>query len=314
MDVSVTGATGFLGASLVRFHHRRGDSIRVLARDPRAAERLFPSARVFQGDLKAAQAIPVDFVAEADVLYHCAAEIYDERDVRPTNVAGTRALARLAAGKVGRWVQVSSASVYGAVRDGVVTEDSPIRPDSEYGRTKAESEATVLAEAAAGSFGATIVRPSNIFGPHMTSRSLFKLFAMISRGWFCFVGRPGAVMNYIHVDDVVGALALCGTSDAAIGRTYNLSHWISIERVAEIAADEIGVRRPSLRVPETPLRLLASLLERVPGSPLTHRNLDAITQRAHYASDRIVRDLAYNAQVDLEMGLRELVRTWQRRG
>jgi nucleoside-diphosphate-sugar epimerase len=130
----------------------------------------------------------------------------------------------------------------------------------------------------------------------MTSGSLFKLLAMISRGWFCFVGRPGAVMNYIHVDDVAGALALCATSDAAI------------------AADEMGVRRPSLRVPETPLRVLASLLERVLGSPLTHRNLDAVTQWAHYASDRIVRDLAYNAEVDLQMGLRELVRTWRRRG
>lgn len=310
VDVSVTGATGFLGASLVRFHLRRGDSIRVLARDPRAAERLFPSARVFHGDLKAAQAIPADFVAEADVLYHCAAEMHDERDVWLTNVAGTRALARLAAGKVGRWVQASSASVYGAVRDGVVTEDSPIQPDSAYGRTKAEAEAAVLAEAAAGGFEAVVVRPSNIFGPGMRSGALFKLFSMIRRGWFCFIGQPGAVMNYIHVDNVASGLALSATSDAAGGRVYNLSQQISIEQLAAIAADEMGVREPRFRMPEAPMRVLASLFERVAGSPLTHRNLDALTQRAHYASERIARDLGYNAPVNLETGLRELVKSW----
>lgn len=314
MDVSVTGATGLLGASLVRFHLRRGDSIRVLARDPRAAEQLFPSARVFHGDLKAAQGIPADFVTAADVLYHCAAEIYDERDVWLTNVAGTRALARIAAGKVGRWVQISSASVYGAVRDGLVTEDSPIQPDSEYGRTKVEAEAVVLAEAAAGSFRATIVRPSNIFGPRMSSGSLFKVFAMIRRGLFCFVGPPGAVMNYIHVDNVASALALCATSDIAAGRTYNLSQAISIERLAGIAADEMGVRRPSLRIPENLMRFLASALDRIPGSPLTHRNLDALTQRARFASERITRDLGYNAPVNLETGLRELVKSWLKQG
>lgn len=310
MDVSVTGATGFLGASLVRFHLRRGDSVRVLTRDPRAAEQLFPSARVFHGDLKAAHAIPADFVADADVLYHCAAEIYDERDVWLTNVAGTRALARLAADKIGRWVQVSSASVYGAVRNGVVTEDSPVQPDSEYGRTKAESEATVLAEVAAGGFRATLVRPSNIFGPRMTSSSLFKLFAMMRRGLFCFVGSPGATMNYVHVDNVTSALALCATSEAAVGRTYNLSQTLSIEQLADIVADEMGARRPRMRIPEPLMRLLASALDRVPGSPLTHRNLDALTQRARYSTDRIERELAYNPPVSFETGLRELVKTW----
>jgi nucleoside-diphosphate-sugar epimerase len=314
VDVSVTGATGLVGASLVQFHLRRGDSIRILSRNPHAAARLFPSARVFQGDLRVAQAIPADFVADADVLYHCAAQIYDERELQATNIAGTRTLARLAAGKVRRWVQVSSASVYGAVRSGEITETSLIQPDSSYGKTKAEAEAAVLAEAAAGGFGAVIVRPSNIFGPRMSSGSLFKLFAMIRRGWFCFVGPPGAVMNYIHVDNVASALALCAASDAAVGHVYNLSQRISIEQLAAIAADEIGARRPSLRMPEAPMRLVASVFERVPGSPLTHRNLDALTQRAHYSSERIARDLAYNAPVSLETGLRELVKSWLRQG
>ncbi len=78
MDIAVTGATGFVGSALVRQHLQRGDSIRVLVRDPHATARRFPSVRVFRGDLAFAETISEDFVANADVLYHCAAEGQDD--------------------------------------------------------------------------------------------------------------------------------------------------------------------------------------------------------------------------------------------
>ena len=311
MDIAVTGATGFVGSALVRQHIQRGDSIRVLVRDPYATARRFPSVHVFRGDLASAETISEDFVADADVLYHCAAEGQDEARMEAINIGGTRALARLAAGKIGRWVQVSSVSVYGAVRAGTITEDSPINPDSLYGRTKTESEAAVLAEGAAGGYEVTIVRPSKILGLGMPDDSLFRLFAMMERGWFCFIGRPHAVMNLIHVDTVATALLLCGTRRSAAGRTYNLSEQISIEELVAIVADEIGVRRPTLRLPEQLFRVLASVFGRLPGVPLTHRRLDAVTLHARFASERITRELAHNPVVSLKAGLRELVRSWK---
>lgn len=311
MDIAVTGATGFLGSALVRQHLQRGDSIRVLARDPHAAARRFPSARVFRGDLASAETISEDFVANADVLYHCAAEGQDEAKMEATNIGGARALARIAAGKIGRWVQLSSVSVYGAVRTGTITEDSPINPDSLYGRTKTESEAAVLAEGAAGGYEVTIVRPSKILGLGMPNDSLFRLFAMMERGWFCFIGQPHAVMNLIHVDTVATALVLCGTHRSAAGRTYNLSEQISIEELVAIVADEITVRRPTLRLPEQLFRVLASVFGRLPRVPLTHRRLDAVTLHARFASERIARELAHNPVVSLEAGLRELARSWK---
>jgi nucleoside-diphosphate-sugar epimerase len=227
------------------------------------------------------------------------------------NIGGTRALARLAAGRIGRWVQVSSVSVYGAVRAGTITEDSPIEPDSLYGRTKSESEAAVLAEGAAGGYEVTIARPSKILGLGMPNDSLFRLFTMIERGWFCFIGEPHAVMNLIHVDTVASALVLCGTRRSAAGRTYNLSEQISIEELVAIVADELGIRRPTLRLPELPFRVLASVFGRLPGVPLTHRRLDAVTLHARFASERITRELSHNPVVSLEAGLRELARSWK---
>jgi nucleoside-diphosphate-sugar epimerase len=114
------------------------------------------------------------------------------------------------------------------------------------------------------------------------------------------------------VDNVANALLLCGTSDIAVGRTYNVSQQLSIEDLVAVVAAEIGTKCPTLRVPEAPLRILATIFGRLPGVPLTHRNLDAVTQRACYATDRIVHDLAYNPPMTIEAGLREFVETWKR--
>ena len=312
MEIAITGASGFVGGALVRKHLERGDSIRVLARDPGAAICRLPSVRAFRGDLARAETIPADFVAGADVLYHCAAEIRDERMMEATNVRGTQALARLAAGRIGRWVQVSSASVYGAVRSGTATEDSPLQPDSVYGRTKVESEEVVRSAAASGGFGASILRPSNIFGAGMPSNALYKLIAAIERGWFFCIGEPGAVMSYMHIDNVAAAAMLCATHPAAAGRTYNVSDEMPLERLAAIVADELGTSLPALRLPEAPLRMLASVLGFLPGIPLTHRHLDALTARARYESDRIHNELAFRPAISFETGLRELVRGWKR--
>lgn len=314
MEIAITGASGFVGGALVRRHLERGDAVRALVRDPASPICGLPAVRVFRGDLARGETIPPEFVAGADVLYHCAAEIHDERSMRATNVEGTRALAGIASGRIGRWVQVSSASVYGAVRAGTVTEDAPLRPDSVYGRSKVESEEIARSVASSGAFAVSILRPSNIFGIGMRGRALYKLFAAIERGWFFPIGGAGVVMNYVPVDDVAVAAMLCATHPGAGGHTYNVSDEMPLERLAAVVADELGTRIPRWRLPEAPLRALASVFGFVPGIPLTHRHLDAVTARARYATERIRNELGYRPAVGFETALREFVRYWKRSG
>src|SRR5258708_8482757 len=120
--MAVRGATGFVGRVVVRQHIQRGDSIRVLVRDPYATARRFPSVHVFTGDLASAETISEDFVANADVLYHCAAEGQDEARMEAINIGGTRALPRLAPGTTRPWVQVTTVSVYGPAPPAPITE------------------------------------------------------------------------------------------------------------------------------------------------------------------------------------------------
>lgn len=309
MLVAITGATGFIGRHLADLHVQRGDRVRVLKRA--SSPRPLPAdVEVVAGDLTIPGQPLRDFVARADVLYHCAAEVNDERSMQSVNVDGTRNLAAAADGAVARWIQVSSVAVYGQAQRGTITETSPLAPGTLYGRTKRDAENIVHGAAARGAFACSTVRPSIVFGCDMPGRLLFQLVAMIDKGWFFFIGDRGAAMNYVHVASVASALLTCATSANAGGKIYNVSETVTLERFVEIIASALDIEPPSLRMPESMMRLITAAACRLPGFPLTGARIDALTSRTVYSADRIADDLRYNPPLSLEAGLREFVRNW----
>lgn len=305
--VAITGASGFIGCQLVRLHLARGDRVRILTRQPQAAQSLGP-VEVVLCDLAHPE---VDALARfcdgADVIYHCAAELGDPARMHGVNVLGTRRLLEFARGRCERWVQLSSVGVYGPAREGIVDESCPVAPQSEYETTKAESDRLVEQAAAAGVISHTILRPSIVFGPNMPNRSLRQLISAVARGLFFFIGPPGASANYIHVDNVVDALIACGTLPAAKGRVYNLSDFRTMEQFIGAIAAVLGTPAPRLRLPELPVRWGAHAFGWLPGFPLTVSRVDALTSRARYSNSRIERELGYLHRVSMEDGLRRMV-------
>jgi nucleoside-diphosphate-sugar epimerase len=309
MLVAITGGTGFVGSRLAALHLERGDRVRILRR-PGSPSGCLPGAQVNEGDVTIDDDRLSRFVEGAEILYHCAAEVRDRNRLEATNIHGTRILVRRAAGRIGRCVFASSVAVYGHPGSDTITEDHPLRPATLYGRTKAEAESLMRAAAAEGGFKLSIVRPSSIIGAGMPSTALFRLLEALQRGWFFFIGRPGAVMNYVPVANVAAGLLLCGTDPAAAGKAFNLSDSLPIERFVAILADELRIPAPALRLPEPPLRAVATVAGWLPGMPLNLDRLNALTARATYSSDRLRRELAYRPALSLEQGLRDLARNW----
>lgn len=293
--IAITGGTGFVGRHLVQRHLEAGDHVRVLSR------RKGTGAHVegFVGDLAVGQ-IPERFLRHADILYHCAGEVRDEARMHRLHVDGTRALIRAATASVGRWVQLSSVGVYGRPTEETVTESHPQLPVGTYECTKAVSDQIVSASDTAWS----IVRPSIIFGNDMPNRSLRSLVAMIDRGFFFFIGMPGASANYIHVANVVDALQLCATNERAVDEIFNLSDNLTIEQFVATIAEALGKNPPRLRLPAAPLRIAAM----IPHLPLTHSRIAALTSRTRYPSTKIETLLGYRHRIPLQEGLRAFVR------
>src|SRR5258705_104144 len=94
MSILVTGATGFLGSALVTELVKRGESVRILARNEQKARQQFGNGvQIIRGDIteKAAVAEAVDGV---ETVYHLVGRLYHPSVpaslYRQTHVEGTR--------------------------------------------------------------------------------------------------------------------------------------------------------------------------------------------------------------------------------
>ncbi|CAH0343193.1 NAD-dependent epimerase/dehydratase family protein [Rhizobium sp. CECT 9324] len=309
MLAAITGGTGFIGMKLASAILAEGNKVRILTRDEDGQKPRLPGAQYVMGDLASSSALG-DFVEGADVLFHCAGEITRPSLMEAVHVDGTARLIDAAAGKVRRWVQLSSTGAYGTRRAGVVTDDDDVRPNGAYEITKVASDHLVATAGDQGAFSYSIVRPTIVFGAGMPNQSMFAMLRMIDKGIFFFIGRPGASANYVHVDNVVHALSLCGQAEAS-GKTYIVSEYCTMEAMVMWMATVLGTRPPRLRLPEAPVRLAAEMLQVIPHWPLKVSRVDALTSFARYSTARIEQELGYKTVTTTERGVADLVRYYR---
>lgn len=295
--VAVTGATGFLGTAFLQRLLAEGADVIALGRKPVSGCRHTP-LHLTETDLGMSDLIP-----EVDCLVHCAGEWRNPRLMDAVNHAGTRRFAEAAAGRVGHWVQVSTVSVYGHRPGGLIREDSAIQPDGTYGRSKLAGEEAVAGIAARAGMRLSVLRPGNLFGDGMQSASLSGLVQMVARGWYFPIGPAGAVANFVHVDDVVEGLTRVFGRAHGTPDTYIVSDDAPLDAVVAQIAAYFGRTPHTLRLPESPLRLLATLLGWLPHFPLTAGRLDALTNRTRYSSERLARETGYAPVTGLQAGL-----------
>ena len=294
MIIAITGGGGFIGSLLVDKHLKQGDQVRLLSRNTLLERK---NVQYFFGDLSNSSVDLSDFVDGVDILYHCAGEVNNKSLMRELHVNGTQRLVDVAQGKIGRWVQLSSVGVYGACRDGTITEDSNEQPFGIYEQTKTESDKIVKNSG----IPCVILRPSNIFGIDMPNQSLRGLLHTIQKGLFFYIGKEDkSLVNYVHIADVVEALMCCGSDDKALGEVFNLSQSETVEKMITSFASGIGSDKKILRLPEIVVRVLVSVFGKIPKFPLTSSRVDALTGRCVYDSIKVQKILGFKYSMTLE--------------
>ena len=267
-------------------------------------------ATVFCGDLNGDRGDLERFVTGADILYHCAAELRDPGRMHLVNVVGTRNLAEAAANRIRHWVQLSSVAIYGRQPAGQVTESTPPEERNTYptSLTKLEAEKIVREYSGKGGFSFSILRPCKIYGADMPDASLRSMARYIERGLFFFIGQRGASANYVHVDNVIEALLLCATHEAARNRAFNLCDGFTMEDMVAAIARSLGRPAPRMRIPEWMARSISRAAARfIDGFPLNEERIAGLTNRTIYATDAIRQHLGYCPVVSLEEGIVELI-------
>lgn len=311
MKISITGATGFIGKLLVKKHLDLGDDVHVLTRDSKKHFEYREQVQIHIGDLSNLGSLS-KFVKNADVLYHCAAEISDESKMRLINVEGTQNLIQASLGEIRHWVQLSSTGVYGHVYSGRINEQQVYNPTNEYEKTKLESDFLVVAAAEKNNFSYTLLRPSNVFGYQMSNQSIFQLVKMVDKGFYFFVGPTGASANYVPVEDVVEALYLVATNPNAKNKIYIISSWCTLEVFISNIAKALNKRNPTLRFSIPIINGIARLTSFVPKNPLTVSRVNALSNRVIYETFKIEEELGFKPVVSSEDTIKALVQLFQK--
>ena len=313
MIVAITGGTGFVGSGLVLRHLAMGDIVRLLSRQPKAKLGTVEIPVSHQGDLTNENFDPSSFVDGADVLYHCAGEIVSQSKMHLLHVLGTQKLIQAASGRIGKWIQLSSVGAYGPQNIGVITEINFPNPFGVYEKTKLASDNLVSKAIQENAFSGTILRPSNVFGISMNNQSIYHMIAMIKKGLFFFIGKPGASANYIYVDNIVEGLIRCGERSEGKGETYNLSDYCTIETFVSMISENLSKPPPRLRLPGSAVGFASKIFEKIPGFPLTSSRVAALLNRAVYPTNKIEQELGYSHLVSIKEGLIKLVAEFERR-
>jgi UDP-glucose 4-epimerase len=255
--VAVTGADGFIGSHLVEALVARGDTVRALAQYnsfgtwgwlDRLPEDVKSRIDVVLGDIRDAGCV-VDFVRDAEVVYHLAALIaipYSYRAPRSyvdTNVSGT--LNVLEAARTlgtGRVIVTSTSEVYGTARTVPISEAHPLQGQSPYSASKIGADK--LAESYHLSFELPVVtlRPFNTFGPRQSARAVIPtIITQLAAGARTVnLGNLSPTRDFCYVRDTVAAFLAVGAAPAAsvVGRVLNAGTGVetSIGDLAETIA------------------------------------------------------------------------------
>lgn len=254
MFAVVTGASGHLGANLVRSLLDKKWKIKALVRhDKRALEGL--DIEYVEGDVLDKASLTKAFTG-ADVVFHLAGRIsvvtYDRKEVEAVNVTGVKNVVDvcIAAG-VKRLVHTSSFHAHKQEPlDQPMDESRSLLDEGgypPYDHSKAKGEKIVRAAIEKG-LDAIIINPSGMLGPNDFKPSHFGT-TLISMADGKTPALVDAGLSWVDIRDVAdGMIKAC--EQAKPGAKYFLSgNWITLQDIAQQVAAITGVKPPQIVLP-----------------------------------------------------------------
>lgn len=270
--ILVTGATGFVGGTVVRrlLADDQSQSIAVAVRrdDQRWPQRVFPRV---MGDLEPSNNWSIA-LADVSAVVHCAARVHVMADTatdpleefRRVNVQGTLNLARQAAvAGVRRFVFISSIKVNGeSTQPGhPFTADDAPAPSDAYGISKREAEQGLRELSAQTGMEVVIIRPPLVYGPGVKA-NFAAMMRWLQRGVPLPLGALHNQRSLVALDNLVDLIVTCMTHPAAANQTFLVSDGEDVSTTELLRRMGQAMNRPArlIPVPASGLKLAATLV------------------------------------------------------
>ena len=308
MRIVVTGATGHIGACLVRRLMDAGHDVLAIARNATKAPSLkdLPLERADANVCDAEKMLQL--LQGADIVYHLAAciAIVSKKNspVYSINVEGTRFVAQAALkNNVKRFIHLSSVHAYELPFVSTdVNENSPHVPEDckfAYNHSKAQGEKAVRQLIPQG-LNAIIINPAGVIGPNDYGSSLTGKMLLLM-----FKNKIPAVVNggffWVDVRDVTDTL-IAALERGRCNENYLVcGHYCKLSDLFKMTAEITGHRAFKPAIPMWLARLVAPLAMRVDqllrrDVLFTPESLLPLRSRARINCSKATTELGYQAR------------------
>ncbi len=257
MNIIITGATGSLGATLVRHLHSKGHTIIALGQTDFPPTALLKLATYIQQNIKQPFELPA-----ADVCIHAAAVADDNlpyKQLYESNVTGSENVVK-AALHCKKFIHISSSGVYLPAANPVSEYESDginVKKLSAYGRSKLESEKAISDHFQQESL--FILRPKLLYGPG-DKMILPRMMRMVKNNVFQVPGKLENSISLTHYKNFCLAVDLCLQSESKGTHVYNVSDttvYRFIDAIRVLLKAVYGIDLPEKQISIQMLKILS---------------------------------------------------------
>ncbi|NIP38738.1 MAG: NAD-dependent epimerase/dehydratase family protein [Candidatus Dadabacteria bacterium] len=327
MNISITGATGFIGGKLLKKLSEENHNIKCLVRKTSSLDNLKNlGAEKIYGDLGDFSSFE-SLVKGSDTIFHLAAFVSDfgrKDDFFKYNYEATRHLLDQSVRQgVKKFIYLSTSSVlwrsdFWDVHRILNIDESYPYPDSYndfYNESKSLAEKLVISYNGKDGLQTTVIRPSGVWGAGDTV-ILPRIIKAAEKGFLIPAGDGKGLVSPCHIDNLVDGTVLASITDKSSGKIYFINDGNSINHIEFITMllNASGIDwSPKLFIPYKLGYSIASLLElshRIAGMKkppvITRFAVAAIAGSRTYSIEKAKKDLSYSPKVGLEQGLSDL--------
>ncbi len=325
MKILVTGATGFLGQKLVTKLIKEKHVVTALVRKTSDVRTLPKKLCLIEGDMTYAPSLN-GAVKGNEVVIHLAAyfDFYPE-DVDllyRVNVEGTQNLINASiAASVKRFIYISTTEVIGPVKIPPGTEETELRPQFDYSKSKVQAEEIVRNASIGTKLEYVILRPTGIMGEGEFYTVFEAIQAVNERQIPMLPGDGKKRFMYIHVDDVIRGIIAALDSKQATNQTLILcpDEPMTWNDLFEFLGETLGVEPPRRKVPTFLAKLGVGILSpfknREKTTFLWHmKTIQSLDEERWYSNAKAKAVLGWVPQISMQEGLIRTINWYYKHG
>ncbi len=317
MKILVTGGTGFTGSHLAKKLLSENNEVRVLARPTSKTDELRKlGIEIITGDIRDRDKV-FEAVKGTEKVFHVAAayrEAYvDDKFYWDINYNGSvNVFDACLKYDVSRVVHTSTIGVVSTVKNPPSDEKEPYSPGEgdAYQQSKCKAEIEALRYVREKNLPLSVIRPTAIYGPG--DFRLYKMFKMIAKKRWIFIGNGKAYLHLVYIDDLVDGFILCSENKEAIGEVFIIggNEYVTLNELSKLIAQEFNVKPPKIHIPYTPVFWAAALTEQIyklfnikKQPPIFKRRVAFFKKSRAFSIEKAKKILGYSPKIDLKTGI-----------